>query len=252
MKHVIMATALIPACFILACGTKKTEKNVPVVIENQSSDSTAQTQIDTNLQCNIDGVNQSQECQTANLAVGQIVVIQQNSWLNPRFDDNGIVQNHDGICLEKFTAGGMNDVSLASWDMNLASMHLQDQAARCRMQIRVAYKKGYAFAIRRVEVPLMGQIPVDSQAVFDGSYGIQDKNPLVIQKTLETRYSDKPLRLDHTVADQNIVWSSCSGQSELRIDTALSLNSSGSGSHGDLRIEGSSPYRFEVLWAKCL
>lgn len=249
MKLVVMATALIPACFVLACGTKKHEKKVPVEIDQQSSDSTAPNH--SNALCPTNDVNQNQDCHTSNLAEGEMLVMQQNSWLNPLFNDDGSLQDHEGVCLEKFTAVQADQKSLAWLDINLVHMNLKEDAARCRMQIRVAYKKGYAFAIRRVEVPLIGRIPVDSNAVFEGSYGIKGKKQLVMEKVLETRYSEKPLRLDHTVADQDIVWSSCKGLDTLVVDTGLSLDFSSSDQEGDLRIDGHTPYRLEIVWAKC-
>jgi len=249
MKQVNLATLLIPACLVLACGTKKNEKKVPVAIDNQSSDSTVQDEFESNQDCN-DSVNQNQNCPSPEF--GEMLVLQQKSWLNSKFRADGSLQSHDGICLDKFMAGKADDNSLASMEMSLSRMELKDAAARCRMQVRVAYKKGYAFAIRKVEVPLIGRIPVDARAVFDGSYGIQGRKSLVMRKTLESRYTNKPLRLDHSVSDQDIVWSSCSGQATLMVDTGLSLNFSGSNQDGDLRIEGTTPYRFEVLWAKCL
>jgi hypothetical protein len=250
MKHMIMAAVFVPACFVLACGTKKDEKKMPVTVVDQSSDSTVPTSADSLKKCDSDDVSQNQSCLPA-VPVGELRILQESSWSNPKFYSDGRLQDDDGACLEKFKAGARNENSIASLDMSLQNMNLKDDVARCLVQIRVAYTKGYAFAIRRVAVPLMTEIPEDSLAVFEGSFGIKGKNPVLMERNLESRYSDKPLRLDHSVADQDIVWSSCSGQALLRLDTKLSMDFRRSGQTGDIRIEGKSPYRMEIVWAKC-
>ncbi|WP_141735363.1 DUF4360 domain-containing protein [Oligoflexus tunisiensis] len=249
MKHVFMAASLIPACFVLACGTKKQEKNVPVVVADQSSDSTNPTGLDSPKNCTSDDVSQSQDCLA--IPFGEMRVLRTMSWLNPEYSTDGDLEAHEGDCLEKFTVASMDDKARTTLDVKLSNMDLKDNAASCRLQMRVAFARGYAFAIRRVEVPLKSEIPVDSRAFFAGSYGIQGKKPLVMQKTLESRYSAKPLRLDYSVANQDIVWSNCSGQATVVVDTKLSMDFNGSESNGDLRIEGNSPYRLEIIWAKC-
>jgi hypothetical protein len=250
MKHVIMAASLIPACFVLACGTKKDEKRKPVEVVDRSSDSTVPNQNDSQKKCDNDDVSQSQNCIPL-VPVGELRILQKSSWLNPEFGNNGRLQDDDGDCLEKFTASRKNENSMASLDMTLKNMSLKNDTARCLMQVRVAYTRGYAFAIRKVEVPLMTEIPLDSRAIFQGSYGIQNKKPVEMTRNLEPRFSDKPLRLDHSVADQDIAWSSCSGETTLRVDTKLSMDFNRSGQNGDIRIEGNSPYRMEIVWAKC-
>lgn len=250
MKHVIMASALIPACFALACGTKKDEKKMPVEVVDQSSDSTVSPDQDSQKKCDSDDVSQSQNC-LPSVPVGEMLILNQASWLNPRFGNDDDFLGADGSCLEKFTAARQNENAIAPLEVTLKNMNLKNDAARCLVQIRVAYKKGYAFAIRKVEVPLMTEIPLDSQAVFQGSYGIKGKKQLVMERNLESRYSNKPLRMDYSVADQDIVWSSCSGQATLVVDTKLSMNFNGSVASGDIRIEGKSPYRMEIVWAKC-
>lgn len=250
MKHMIMAAVFVPACFVLACGTKKDEKKMPVQVVDQSSDSTVPTSLDSQKTCDSDDVSQNQNCYPV-VPMGELRIMQETSWSNPTFDNAGRLQDDDGACLEEFTASRKNENSMASLDMTLKNMILKDDAARCLVQIRVAYTKGYAFALRKVEVPLMMEIPQDSVAVFQGSYGIKGKNPVLMERNLESRYSDKPLRLDHSVADQDIVWSSCSGQTVLRLDSKLSMDFKRSGSTGDIRIEGKSPYRMEIVWAKC-
>ncbi len=250
MKHVIMASALIPACFVLACGTKKDEKKVPVEVVTVSSDSTVSPDQNSQKKCDSDDASQNQNC-LPTIPVGEMLVLNEGSWLNPRFGINDDFLGADGSCLEKFTAARQNENSIAPLDVTLQNMKLKDDAARCLVQIRVAYKKGYAFAVRKVEVPLMTEIPLDSQAAFQGSYGIKGKKLVEMERTLEARYSNKPLRMDYTVADQDIVWSSCSCQATRVIDTKVSMALNGSASGGDIRIEGKTPYRMEIVWAKC-
>jgi hypothetical protein len=251
MKHQIMVAALIPACFALACGTKKNEKKMPVEVVKESSDSTVPDENDPHHnRCDHDDVSQSQSCVPL-VPVGELRIVKESSWLNPEFDRNGRLLDDEGRCLEKFTAGRKNEYAMAELNMKLKNMDLKNQAARCYMQIQVAYTKGYAFAIRKVEAPIEAEIPVDSRAVFEGSYGINGKKPVVLAKSLDTRSSDKSLILETSVADRDIVWSSCSGQATLLVDTELSIESSRSGPAGDIRITGKSPYQMEIVWARC-
>jgi hypothetical protein len=249
MKHSFVAAALIPAFIVLACGTRKKEKNVPITITDKSSDSSDPAGLDSPKKCTDDDVSQSQEC--TSIPFGEMRVQRTQSWLNPEYSHDGVLQDDDGECLETYNVASLEDRARTHLDVELKNMSLRNNAASCRIQMRVAYARGYAFAIRRVEVPLKSEIPVDSRAYFAGSYGIQGKKPLVMQKTLESRYSDKSLRLDHSVANQDIVWSNCSGQATVVVDTKLSMDFNGSGRDGDMRIEGSSPYRMEIIWAKC-
>jgi hypothetical protein len=249
MKPTIVAIFLIPACFVLACGTNKKDTKDAAEIDNQS-DPSAPYQIESNLNCE-DSPHQSQNCSNFDESAVRIQVIQAKSWLNPRFRADGSLQTDDGICLNKFMASKADDKALTFLEMDLTRMELKNGAAHCRMHVRVAYKKGYTFTIRKVEVPLMGRIPVGSSALFDGSYSLAGKKPLVMQRTVESGYSNKPMRLVHSALDHDTVWSSCSGQDTVIVDTKLSLNFNRSSQDGDLRIEGTTPYRFEVLWAKC-
>jgi hypothetical protein len=258
MKHTIMAAALIPACFAFACGTKKNEKKVPAVTLDQSSDSKNPTSLDSDKKCDSDDMNQNQnddasqnQSCTPAVPVGELHIVKKSSWMNPEFDAGGRLQNDDGTCLETFSAGRKNDNSMASLDMILNTMNLKNDAARCLMQIRVAYTPGYAFAIRKVTAPVIATIPSNSQALFKGSYGIQGKTPVLMERSIEARYSEKPVRLEYSVADQDIVWSSCSGDATLRVDTKMSMDFNGSNQDGTIRIDSKSAYRMEIVWAKC-
>jgi len=263
MKHTIMVAALIPACFAFACGTKKDEKKVPAVTLDQSSDSRNPTSLDSNKKCDDDDVSQNQSCVCENgdvsqnqsctpaVPVGELRIVKKTSWLNPQYDAGGRLQNDDGACLESFAAGRKNENSMASLDMVLNSMRLNNDAVRCLMQVRVAYTPGYAFAIRKVAAPVIATIPNNAQALFKGSYGIQGKNPVLLERTIEARYSEKPVRLEYSVADQDIVWSSCSGDATLRVDTRMSMDFNGSDRDGTIRIDSKSAYRMEIVWAKC-
>jgi hypothetical protein len=183
--------------------------------------------------------------------LGELRIVNKTSWLNPKFDASGRLQNDDGACLESFTAGRKNENSMASLDMILKNMKLTDDAVRCLMQVRVAYTPGYAFAIRKVAAPVIATIPSNSQALFKGSYGIQGKNPVLMERTIEARYTEKSVRLEYSVADQDIVWSSCSGDATLRVDTKMSMDFNSSNQDGTIRIDSKSPYRMEIVWAKC-
>jgi hypothetical protein len=263
MKHTIMALALIPACFAFACGTKKDEKKVPAVTLDQSSDSRNPSSLDSNKKCDSDDVSQNQSCVCENsdvsqnqncspaVPVGELRIVTKSSWLNPEFDAGGRLQDDDGTCLESFTAGRKNDNSMASLDMVLKNMSLKNDAARCLMHVRVAYAPGYAFAIRKVAAPVIATIPTNSQAVFKGSYGLQGKNPVLMERSIESRYSEKTVRLEYSVADQDIVWSSCNGDATLRVDTKMSMDFNGGNRDGSIRIDSKSPYRMEIVWAKC-
>ncbi|HET9236440.1 MAG TPA: DUF4360 domain-containing protein [Oligoflexus sp.] len=254
MKHTIMAAALIPACFAFACGTKKDEKKVPAVTLDQSSDS--KTSLDSQKNCEDDDVGQNSDvsqnsgCNPA-VPVGELRIVKKSSWLNPQFDAGGRLQDDDGDCLDSFTAGRKNENSMASLDMTLKNMNLKNDAARCLMQIRVAYTRGYAFAIRKVGAPVIATIPNNSQAIFKGSYTVQGKKPVLMERSIESRYSEKPVRLEYSVADQDIAWSSCSGDSTLRVDTKMSMDFNGGNQDGSIRIDSKSPYRMEIVWAKC-
>jgi hypothetical protein len=251
MKHQIMAVALIPACFAFACGTKKNEKKMPVEVVKQSSDSLDPVDNNPNQKhCDRDDVSQSQSCLPL-IPVGQLRIIKENSWLNPEFDRNGRLVDDDGPCLDQFTAGRKNEYSMAELTMRLKNMELKDQSARCSMQIQLAYTKGYAFAIRKVKAPIVADIPVEARAVFEGSYGIRGRKPVILEKSLTSRSSGQFLILETSVADQDIVWSSCSGDATLLVDTELSLESSRTSPAGDIRIAGNSPYQMEIVWAKC-
>jgi hypothetical protein len=263
MKHTIMAAALIPACFAFACGTKKDEKKVPAVILDQSSDSKNPTSLDSNKKCDEDDVSQNQSCVCENVDVsqnqsctpavplGELRIVEKSSWLNPEYDAGGRLQDDDGACLESFRAGRKNENSMASLDMILKNMSLKNDAARCLMQIRVAYTPGYAFAIRKVAAPVIATIPKNAEAMFKGSYGIQGKTPVLMERTIESRYSEKTVRLEYSVADQDIVWSSCRGDATLRVDTKMSMDFNGGNEDGTIRIDTKSAYRMEIVWAKC-
>jgi hypothetical protein len=255
MKHTIMAAALIPACFAFACGTKKDEKKVPAVTLDQSSDSKNPTSLDSK-KCDSDDVGQNSDvgqnpgC-TPSVPVGELRIVNKSSWLNPQYDAGGRLQDDDGACLDSFTAGRKNENSMASLDMTLNNMSLKNAAARCLMQIRVAYTPGYAFAIRKVTAPVIATVPGNAQALFKGAYGIQGKTPVLMERLIDSRYSEKPVRLEYSVADQDIVWSSCSGDATLRVDTKMSMDFNGSNQDATIRIDTKSAYRMEIVWAKC-
>jgi len=260
-----------------ACGTKKDEKKVTagnnqdqseIVDNNNSEENSSQN-------CAKQSANQNDECQTKVTEEGRLVVLSRNSWLNPKFDNRGYVQENDGRCLNELAVSSLDSKTKSNLDIKLNPMGLtfEDtgfaESAHCLVRLNLAYKTGYAFAIRKVKVPLKGNILDDSMAYFKGSYGIVGKETVVVSKTLNRTYDDKAVLFDHTVADQNIVWSSCSGRSALVVDTRLSMDFSnpaltnserqkayeakknGTLDHGDIQLDSNANYRLEILWARC-
>jgi hypothetical protein len=76
------------------------------------------------------------------------------------------------------------------------------------------------------------------------------KMPIPWPPSIEARYSEKLVRLKYGVADQDIVWSSCSGDATLRVDTNMSMDFNGSNEDGTVLIDSKSPYHMETVWAK--
>ncbi len=260
---------------LVACGTKKDEKKVTPTapadgaIINQSSDNLKAPD------CSEQSPNQNDSCTTTVSEVGKLVILSQYSALNARVDGQGRWQDSQGACLETLTNGQVDANLKANLDLRLQNMSLKTneigfgQSARCSLQFSVAYKKGYAFAIRRLSVPLNSQIKSDSFAQFQGSYTIAGRSPVEIDQKLSNQNSNRPVRIAFSVTDQKMVWSSCSGRATLNFDSTLVMNftrqpatnserqeaeqakQNGSLDHGDMQLNRSEPYRIEIVWAKC-
>jgi hypothetical protein len=257
MKHTIMFAAFIPACFALSCGTKKDEKKVPVVVSERSNDSVVPTTLDSQKPCdgdaasqNLDDVSQNQSC-ASNVPVGELRVLQKTSWLNPEFDAGGRLQNDEGDCLDAFTASLKDQNSTATLDLVLKNMGLKNNAVRCLTQVRVGFAKGYTFALRKVTAPIVSEIPEDARTSFLGTYGIQGKASFTMDRKLNPQYSGKAVRLEYSVANEDLVWSSCGGEATLRFDTRMLIDFNRSSQNADIRLDTRTPYRMEIVWARC-
>lgn len=271
----IIPISILVGSALVACGTKKDEKKVA---QTPPSDAANTNHSSDNLKapdCTDTGASQNENCTTTVSEVGKLMILSQYSALNARVDGRGNWLESEGTCLETLVNGQADANLKANLDLRLQRMNLKSnetgfgQSARCLLRFSVAYKKGYAFAIRSLSVPLINQIKTDSFAQFQGSYAIFGRSPLEIDQILSSQTSNKPVRVAFSVPDQKMVWSNCSGRATLNFDTTLAMNftrqpetssdrleaeqakESGTLDHGDMQLNRSEPYRIEIVWAKC-
>ena len=199
----------------------------------------------------------------------------QNSWLNPKLNEEKQVTESEGACLSQVFAGPANQSDRAAIDLRLNTLSFkskdygQTQSAWCRTEIKLNYKPGFAFSIRKVTIPLKFQSKSDVTAQFKGTYGIDGINQFDLAQNLGESLAVKSIHLESGAPAQNIIWSNCSGVAHLIIDTELSFNSSRlvqnpwtqastdpdlaarADDFGSFSIDTAAPYRLEILWAKC-
>ncbi len=165
-----------------------------------------------------------------------------------------------------------------SFDMGFANMDLRAVgqggvfAAHCEVQLGLAFKRGYRFAIRQVSGSVVTSLPQGGIGAFRGSVTVDRRPALIVRPNNPQMFGAQVYPFASAFGGQDMVWSNCSGYAEITINTALAVarwngqgtanpvygnGSIGSGGYpvgqtlGTLSVNSAVPYRFEVVWAPC-
>ncbi|MCX6130712.1 MAG: DUF4360 domain-containing protein [Proteobacteria bacterium] len=273
MNRLLLASFTSLILITSACGTKKDEKNSDEYRDDSSIVVSRPGQYPDNDYG--DGYNgngsgygnnplQNEECpnDTDSMSIHKLYVKSQNSWLNPRYNNRNQFIGADGTCVDRVYSRPMNTSNYSALDLAVRHLELGSQnrtygrSARCLTELKLAYRPGYAFGIRKVSAPLYVNTSSGSTGYFKGTYNFYGNRALVVEHSMDSRFNGRAIRVEHRVSDRNIQWSNCSGQSTLVIDTALGMSfrdqhNGNWGNQSEMRLDTRTPYRLELVWAKC-
>lgn len=273
MRQVLVLLTL-ASLISIACETKKNEKKVANpqdLSPNQTGSSSLEAPRNDE---NCDSATQS--CLiSSGLQTEQLYLSGVQSWLNPWFNQNQVLLNDEGPCYIKVGSSVTDSLHRANLDLELNPLNFQVNeigfgiAGRCRVELNLVYKQGWAFALRKVSVPLLSNLKPDAIGLLKASYGFRNRPALKVLTAIHNNSEGTTQRIDRLLADQDIIWSSCSGKDILEIDTQLSMNFLDLPSnavelykaeesrymngldHGTMALDATLPYRFEIVWAQC-
>lgn len=175
-------------------------------------------------------------------------VVTLESW---SYTNSGQVnRNQSGeACVQSLIASsGKVDLKLRNMDLRREN-NGSGYAARCLMEAKVRYPKGWAFAIRRVNVKVDSNLRSGSTANFAGSYAIRGQRSVEFNRSINKQGSQTS-SLETSVNNRDYAWSSCDGEGTLSFNTDLGINGNAA-NNSSLAVSSQSPYRIEIVWAKC-
>lgn len=194
-----------------------------------------------------DNCERSQTDCDANGNVPRLTISSLQSW---RYTDAGETGSRSAESCVQSLNGSSGKI-----DIQLRNMGLRNEsdgsgsAARCLMQAKVRYPKGWAFAIRRVNVKVQSTLRSGTTANFKGSYATLGSTSVEVNERI-SKQGSASTRIEKTVPNREFAWSSCDGESTLSFNTDLEVSRGNAGAN-QLEVSNDSPYQLEIAWARC-
>ncbi len=254
----ISASAIIAlALVIIGCGKDSNNKKSsidPAPIPNNDSffpeDQFGDNSDEFNGSC-----GQSQNGCNSDSDSPRLTIVSSQSWRYTNANQARITESPES-CIQSLSSSS-NGVDLKLRNMEVrAESDRSGASARCLMQAKVRYPKGYSFAIRRVRLTVDTTIRSGASASFQGSYSAVGSTSVEMSRSIN-KNGTSSIVIEKSLNSSEYAWSSCDGEGTLSVNTTLKLqrNATFSGvdpsSMGDITVSDEAPYRVEIVWAKC-